>query len=224
MAALDDGGVEGVVQQGLEPAAGVAQLVERGVGLRGVEQAQQLRAFVGGQGFGEGLDHQVHAGGDVHWQAAPVEDLQGAAELGHGAAAQGHGAVSAGAAEDDLGAAAGLFGDLDGVVLVAVEEGRVAADLTDGVAHAAEEFGVFVDEVTGAVATADLLVRQDEQQHVAGGRETLRVGAQAGGDHHGDAALHVQCAAAPDATVGDGAAEGGCVQCWPTVVTTSTWP
>ena len=107
-----------------------------GVGLRGVEQAQQLRAFVGWQGFGEGLDHQAHAGGDVHWQAAPVEDLQGAAELGHGAAAQGHGAVSAGAAEDDLGAAAGLFGDLDGVVLVAVEEGRVAADLTDGVAHA----------------------------------------------------------------------------------------
>ena len=108
VAALDDGGVEGVVQQGLEPAAGVAQLVEDGVGLRGVEQAQQLRAFVGGQGFGEGLDHQAHAGGDVHWQAAPVEDLQGAAELGHGAAAQGHGAVSAGAAEDDLGAAAGL--------------------------------------------------------------------------------------------------------------------
>ena len=95
-----------------------------------------------------------------------------------------------------------------GVILVAVEEGCIAADFADGVAHACEEFGVFVDEVTGAVATADLLVRQDEQQHVAGGRETLRVGAQAGGDHHGDAALHVQCAAAPDATVGDGAAEG----------------
>ena len=79
----------------------------------------------------------------------------------------------------------------------------VAAALADGVAHVREALRVLLDEILRAVRAADLLVGDDDQQHVARRSIALGVGAQHSGGHHSDGALVVQRAAPPDHAVGD---------------------
>ena len=107
---------------------------------------------------------------------------------------------------------------------MAVEEGCIAADFADGVAHAAEEPGVFIDEVTGAVATADLLVGEDEQQHVAGGVKPCARARRQAAIIMATPPFMSRVPRPQTQPSAMAPLKGGCVQCWPTVVTTSTWP
>ena len=75
------------------------------------------------------------------------------------------------------------------------------------VADALEQLGMLGDQELGPELAAGLLVGEHAQDHVPGRRLRRGGGAQEGGDHHRDAALHVQCAAAPDEAVVDLARE-----------------
>ena len=71
---------------------------------------------------------------------------------------------------------------------------------------AVEELGMCLDQPPGAEDSPRLLVRQRREHEVAR-RSTALLGADQGGDHHRDAALHVEGPAAPQVAIDDVAAE-----------------
>ncbi len=84
---------------------------------------------------------------------------------------------------------------------------REAAELADRVADAVEQLGVLAHEELGAERAAGLLVGHQAEDHVARRLLAARERAHERGEHHRDAALHVERAAPPDVAVGDLAGE-----------------
>src|SRR6202022_2798452 len=72
-ATADDGGVDGVVERGVQVAAKRGELAERGIRARRLEKGRHLAL----QGLVESVSHrfelQLHGGRDVDGQAAVVE-------------------------------------------------------------------------------------------------------------------------------------------------------
>ena len=204
---LEHGRADGVAEQGGEEAAAVAEQLEDAVGQPRVEQLGDQPAGQAADGRGDGAKHHAGRRRDMDRQGAGVELLQAAAEFGHRAAPHGHRAVAAGTVKGDLEPADLLFGDLDRVEPAPADGEGEPAELAEGVANAGELVGMGFDEEPGPELAAGFFVRDDGEQNVARQPEVLGLGAQEGGDHHGDAALHVERSAAPDSVVDEAAFE-----------------
>ncbi len=94
-----------------------------------------------------------------------------------------------------------LLRHLDRIKAAATDSLRCAAELADRVLHALEQLGMFVREEAGAEVAAVLLVAEDGENDVATWLDLGARGAQERVDHHRDAALHVERAAAPEPAV-----------------------
>ena len=123
-----------------------------------------------------------------------------------------HRAVAGRAGRPDPRPDDALLGDLDRVEAPAVERDRVAADLVEGggrgsTVRVTEELGALLDESTGAVLAAGLLIGDCGEDDVATKLGTGASQGQHDGKLHRHHVLHVDRAAAPDDAVDELAAE-----------------
>src|SRR4051795_12832781 len=125
----------------------------------------------------------------------------------HRPVALDHGAVAAAARDASLQPADLLLGDLDRIQALAAELQREAAELADRVLHPVEQLRLLLDEELRTEVAAVLLVGQDGQHDVAGELRLLACCPEERGEHHRDAAFHVQRTAAPDGAVDEPPAE-----------------
>ncbi len=94
-----------------------------------------------------------------------------------------------------------FLGDHDGVEPAVAQGEAEPAKLSDGVANALKQVPLALHQVPGAVFTAPLFVANQRQDDVPRQGKGFRFRPQKGGQHHRDAAFHVQGAPAPDVAI-----------------------
>ena len=102
-----------------------------------------------------------------------------------------------------------LFADLNQVEGAPRNVERKSAKLADCVSNVGEQVWLRLDEVLRTDDAPGFFIGEHAQQDVAGRDDAVSSGPQQGGDHHREAALHVQRAAAPDIAVDDAGLERG---------------
>ena len=197
LAARDDRGTGGVVQQRIEHLHPLADEIEQAIGELRLEQPAQRQRDRRGKLDGDRLDHRADDRRHVHRQAPAIERAQELCELSHRTAGDRHRAVPRAPANRRPRPANLLLGDHDRVEAATGDLHREAAELPDRIAHAGEQLGVLGDEEARAEVAARLLVGEDAQDHIARRRLPARLRAHERSQHHRDAALHVQRAATP---------------------------
>ena len=143
----------------------------------------------------------------MHRQALAVEIGEEPGQPSHGPAPLRKGTVAAAARHPRFQPADLFLRDLNEKHAAPADLHVEAAELADRVFDPVEEMCVLLDEELRAVVAARFLVRQHGQDDVARKLRCVAGCAQEGGDHHRDAALHVERPASPDPAVDQVAAE-----------------
>ena len=199
--AVDDRRVDGVSQRCLVARPRLAELLERCVGRRRIEQGEHPGALRSGKRCGHRLEHLPREVGDVDRRSLPVEGLEHPREPRHRAAAHRPRRVASRPAHGRAELAHLLLGHLDRVGADAADVEREAAHLAERVTHSRQRLWMLLSQEPRAEVAARLLVREHAEDEPSRRHGALLLRPQECRDHHRHARLHVEGAAAPDLAV-----------------------
>ena len=199
VAALEQGGVGGVLQRRTDKAGHSAQLVQQQVRVVGVE-------LDAGQ-FGDAVQELARGGRQFDGPLVVADAGDGSGQPGDGVVGVDLRTVAGPAVRHEAQPGDALFGGLQEVGPLPADGGGEAAHLGDRFGGAFEEFGPVVHRVAGAVGAAGFLVGEEREDDVALGLFAGPGEAAQDGQDHGVHVLHVHGAAAPDQAVLQFAAE-----------------
>ena len=101
-----------------------------------------------------------------------------------------------------------LLRDLDRIEATLADRERETAELAQGVLDAVEQLSVIFHQEPRPVGAETLFVGERAEEDVPSRSESLGLCPKKGGNHHRDAALHVDRPSAPDVPVDELALEG----------------
>ena len=140
---MHNGRVDGVVQQGIKGQRLRPHPVEHGIRVHRVQQRGQHGVQGGLQRHRDLFDHQATGRRDMDRQPVGIELGQHTSETGHGATTHGPRTVSSRPAHGGIDAARLFLGDHDRVEAPPAQVEGESAELTQRIADAREQIGVF---------------------------------------------------------------------------------
>ena len=176
--------------------------------VRGSSSARSTSRLRAGQRVGDRLDGRPHHRRHVWRRPLAVERPQHRCEPRHRATAHRPRRVAPRATHRRLDVAQLLLGHLDRVEAAAAHVDGDAAHLAERMPDAGERVGMLVGQELRAEVPAGLLVGDHGEDEPARRHAALGLRPHERCDHHRHAALHVECASAPDHAVYDLRAEG----------------
>ena len=200
-ASSDAGRRSGIAEDGCERFARRSeQPQERLAGPR-AEQPADRELLVPGKLPGHRLEHESSHRRDVHGESARRDPREKPPELLARCTSDDARRVPSGASHRRADQATLFLRDLDRNEPPAALPQRVAAELTQGVAYAAEQVCVLFDKELHAGVAARFFVAREREDDVAGGRGLRRRRPHQRRKQHRHAALHVKGASPPDLAV-----------------------